>query len=102
MSCAGDGVPTNVGWHACQRWLVCLPTVVGVPANGGWRACQRWLASQVTSTSIYSPASSHRKYKLFSPKKALLHIYRSGAVGIGDKAGAGAYPNDIINYIGQV
>jgi hypothetical protein len=30
-------------------------------------------ASQVTSTSIYSPYISRRKYRLFLSKKALLH-----------------------------
>jgi hypothetical protein len=36
-SCVGDGVPTNGGWHACQQWLACLPTMVGAPANVGWQ-----------------------------------------------------------------
>jgi hypothetical protein len=36
---------------------------------------QRW-QSQVISTSIYSVHSSHRKYRLFLPKKALLHNHR--------------------------
>ena len=45
-SCDGDGLPTNVGWQACQQWLVCLPTVVGLPANSGWSANQRWLVCQ--------------------------------------------------------
>src|SRR5271169_1754981 len=68
------GMPANGGWYACQRWLACLPAVVGAPANGGWRACQRRLASQVTSRSIYSPRSSHRKSSCFHPKGTTSHL----------------------------
>ena len=50
---------------ANQHWLA-VDANDAMDANDGWQ-------SQVTSISIYSPLSSRREYRLFLPKKALLH-----------------------------
>ena len=71
MALVGNGN----GWQ--WQWLA-----MAMVGNGnGWQ--WQWLAmamanpwpSQVIWISIYSPHSSHRKYRLFLKQKALLHTW---------------------------
>src|SRR5271167_2572795 len=72
--CNGNGLPM-VQWFA-NGPMVCQQTN-GLPtdqwfANGPmvwqWQTISRNRYSHVTSKSIYSPVSPHRKYKLFFPR----------------------------------
>ena len=73
VSCDGAA---NYRWTVDQLSLDSWPTPVGHLTNHCWTVGQRPLdtwPSQVIWISIYSPYISRRKYRLFLPKKALLH-----------------------------